>query len=296
MISPRSLLSVMLLLPLAASAQDIGMVTVMEGQLRVIRGVTVLQGAEGMRIHGSDIIESSDAGFAQLEFAGGTIVALGSSSRVLLSTYAGKAAKVALLDGWLKSQSGSNAGVSRYDTPLLAATTQAGVLVLHSTPSQSDVFVESGSARIGEVSRDGALRTPRPAKQDQFFSRISGKNISDSPRPSADFVGALPRQFRDTFPALASRFTGKPPEPKRAHAVSYSEIQPWLTVARQDWRSGFVRRFQPRLNDPAFRRALEANLKEHPEWEPLLHPELYQPRNSPKTTGNPDPNSGRSAK
>lgn len=291
--APRSLLAMILLLPLAVWAQDVGLVTVMEGgPLRVIRGVNVLQGVEGMRIHSGDIFESSDKGFAQLEFTGGTIVALGGSTRVLLLNYIGKAGKFALLDGWLKAQTGPSTGASRYDTPLLAATTQDGVLVLHSAPNETEVFVESGSARIGEVGRDGTLRSPSPAKNDQFFSRTAGKSVSDSPRPSPGFVEALPRQFRDTFLSLASRFTGRPPEPARVHAVSYAEIQPWLTVGRLDWRNGLVRRFQSRLSDPAFRRAVEANLKEHPEWQPFLHTDAYKPRNSQKAPGNSD-NPGR---
>ena len=129
-------------------------------------------------------------------------------------------------------------------------------------------------------------------KAGQFASRLAGKDITVSPRPSSPFVESMPRQFRDTFPSLLSRFTGKPPQPKRDHEVTYSEIQPWLTIG-QAWRKGFVKRFQARLNDPAFRKALESHLKDHPEWGPLVHPELYQQKTSPTATGNPDPKNRR---
>ena len=37
-------------------------------------------------------------------------------------------------------------------------------------------------------------------------------------------------------------------------------------------------RFRPRLADPAFRSELIANLKYHPEWDPILFPEKYKPK------------------
>jgi hypothetical protein len=273
-----SLLVVSLLLALPAVAQELGAMTLVEGPLRLIRGTTVLQGTDGVRLRQGDIIESSDGGFAQLEFTDGTIMALGSSTRVLLLSHTsgrddhGNAKALLLLSGWLKSQTGSTSQAYRYDSPLLAATIQDGSLVLHATAELTEIFVESGSARIGEVSTEGKWRNPQIAKGGQFYSRLAGKNIAVSPRPSSTFIETMPRPFRDTFPSRMPRFANKQPQPKRDHEVTYSEIQPWLT-ARQAWRSGFVRRFQPRLQDPAFRKALEAHLRDHPEWAPVVNTE-----------------------
>ena len=52
--------------------------------MHVIRGSTVLKGGEGIRLHPRDILETSDPGFAQVELAGGTIAALGASTRLYL--------------------------------------------------------------------------------------------------------------------------------------------------------------------------------------------------------------------
>jgi hypothetical protein len=290
----------LLVLTLPATAQEIGALTLVEGPLRLIRGTTVLQGQEGVRLHTGDIIESSGTGFVQLELTGGAIIALGNSTRVFLlghamSRNAGNQTELVLLSGWLKGQSASNSGSYRYDSPLLAAAAQDGTIVLHAAGTSAEIFVESGSARIGEVSGSGIWRDPRVVKAGQFTSRVAGKNVTVSPRPSSTFVESMPHQFRDTFSPLMSRFAGKPPQPKRDHEVTYSEIQPWLTIG-QAWRRGFVRRFQSRLNDPAFRSALEAHLKEHPEWDPLIHPERYQPETSPVATGNPDSKDRRYSK
>jgi len=278
------LLLIFALLPLSVTAQDVGVLTLGEGAMRVIRGTTVLQGVVGMQLHQSDIIETSDAGFVQLEFSGGTIVLLGASSQLFILSHTtggavhkttGKArAELVLLSGWLKGETAST-GMYSYLSPLLAATTQDGTILLHVAAGGAEVFVESGSAKVSEVSAQGNLGATSSAKSEQFFSRRAGKNITVSSRPDSAFVGTMPIPFRDTIPSRLSRFSGEPPEPKRDHEVSYSEIERWLTIPPA-WRRGFVERFRPRLNDAAFHHAVEDHLNTLPDWDPVLHPEKYK--------------------
>jgi hypothetical protein len=297
--NPSLLLVLLLLPPPPVAAQEIGTLTFLEGALRVIRGTTVLQGAEGVRLHQGDIIESSDPGFAQLEFAGGTTVALGASTRLFLFSHPrGKkmgdkanTAQLVLLSGWLKGETAVNGGAYRYASPLLAAATQDGTVVLHATAQAAEIFIESGSASIAEVRPNGNRGQSVGAKAGQFFSRRAGKNLTDNPRPTSTFIESVPRPFRDTLPSRLSRF-GKPVEPRHDHEVTYPEIQPWLNIG-QTWRRGFVERFQPRLKDAEFRRALEAHVNNHPEWDPVLHPEKYLPPPRPTPAHNTDSPHGR---
>jgi hypothetical protein len=283
--SVRRLLLLVLLFPLSAFTQEAATVTMVEGGLRLIRGTSLLQGAESMRLRAGDIMESADSGFVQLEFPGGVVVALGPGSHVLLlSDRPGrdgdKARAMVLLSGWLKGELGPNAGTYRFLTPALAVTSREGSVLVHAgTPSE--IFVESGSAVIAAVKPDGNLGETTPAKAGQFISRRAGKSIATAPRPDPNFINAMPRYFRDTLPSRYPRFAGKrPAEPRREHEVTYPEIQPWLT-AGYAWRRGFVQRFEPRLNDAEFRRAVEAHVGEHPEWDRILHPEKYQPKTPP---------------
>lgn len=267
-------------LSIPAAVQDVGTVTFLEGSLLIIRGTTVLQAAEGTHLKQADIVESSEKGFAELEFVGGAIVALGPSSRLYIvrqgaggksgSDAAGT--ELVLLNGWLKGQSDTRAGSYRYETPVLAATTGNGTLVFHNNESGGDVFVESGSTSIAEVSPDGRVGKPTTGTAGQFFSRGKGKGLVSSSHPGAAFVDAMPRSFRDALPSRVAHFSGKPAEPKAQHQVSYVEIQPWLTMPLA-WRKGFVDRFKGRLKDPEFRKQLEIHTAEHPEWGPILHPE-----------------------
>ena len=293
---PLGMMVALLLLSIPAAAQGIGSVTFLEGSLRLIRGTGVLRGAEGILLRQGDILESSDRGIVQLEFTGGTVVALGPSSRLYIFSHsAGRASggagsqsvgtQLILLSGWLKGESKPDAGSYRYQTPLLVATTANGTVVIHSYESGSDAFVESGSANLAEVSPDGIGRHPEAGKAGQFFSGRAGKALSSSPRPNSAFVDAMPPAFRDTLPPRLARFAGKSVEPKVDHQVTYAEVQSWLMMP-STWRRGFVDRFEPRLRDPEFRKQIELHVAEFPEWDPILHPEKLHPETPPAPVPN----------
>jgi hypothetical protein len=258
---------VALLVSLNAHAQEVGTVTLLkDSPLRVIRGVSVLQGGEGIRLRQGDILETGPAttAQAQLELSGGAIVELGPSSQVFLYTQGGAAAEMVLLSGWLKGETTS--GSFRYSSPLAAATTKGGNVLLHATAGDVDIFVERGAASVSIASA-----APVASSADKvFFTRRAGKPLTAAGRPSQDFIGAMPVSFRDVLPSRLARFAGaKPPVPKSDHDVSYAEIERWLTSS---WGRGLVARFKPRLQDSAFRQAIEGHLATLPEWEPVVHP------------------------
>jgi hypothetical protein len=261
-------LIVALFVSLYAHSQEVCTLTLLkDSPLHVIRGVSMLQGIEGMRLRQGDILETGPAptAQAQLEFTGGAIMELGPSTEVLLLSLAGTTAETAMLTGWLKGE--TTAGTYRYSSPLATATTKGGNVLLHVTADTAEVFVEHGTASVGA---GNAAATPSSADK-IFFTRKAGKPIVPAGRPSGEFIGAMPVSFRDEFPSRLSRFAGaKPPVPKTDHDVSYAEIERWLTSS---WGKGLVTRFKPRLQDSAFRQAIEAHLAALPEWEPVLHPQ-----------------------
>jgi hypothetical protein len=282
--------SALLLWPMPAAVPGVGSVTFLEGSLRLLRGTNALQGAESMRLRPGDILETSDKGFVQLEFPGGTVVALGPSSRLyILRHSAGHPGVKAgsdivgdfvLLAGWLKAESNAGTGAYRFESPLLSATVGSGTVVMHAYEGECEVFVESGPATIGEVSPDGSSHQPASAKTGQFFSRRTSKGVASVSRPNPGFLDAMPPAFRDTLPSRLAHFADKSVEPRTDHPVAYAEIQAWLTMPTL-WRRGFVERFTPRLKDSEFRKQLEAHLGQHPEWDAILHPEKHPPEAAP---------------
>jgi hypothetical protein len=256
------------LVPIGAHSQETGTLTLLKDTpLHVIRGVSMLQGVEGMRLRQGDILETGPAptAQAQLEFTGGAIVELGPSTQVLLLSQTAASAETAMLAGWLKGE--TTAGTARYASPLVTATTKGGNLLLHITADNAEVFVEKGAASVGI---GGAGATPSSAEK-IFFTRKAGKPIAAAGRPSPEFIGAMPVSFRDEFPSRLARFAGaKPPVPKNDHDVSYADVERWLTSG---WGRSLVVRFKPRIQDSAFRQAIEAHIAALPGWEPVLHPE-----------------------
>jgi hypothetical protein len=282
----RILLFALVLLPSALHAQGAGTFTMIEGSIRVLRGTSVFvadRKMEGMRLQNNDIVETSSPGFVQVEFSGGTIAAIGPSTRVLLRSSGGP--ELVVMSGWVKGE--TSAGSYRLASPLMTATAKAGAVNFHAGADGADAYIETGTATISEG--EGKVI---PGKTGQFFSRHGGKNIAVAPRPDGAFVNAMPVPFRDTLPARASHFAGKkPPEPKMDHEVTYAEAEPWLRLGR-GWRRSFSERFQPRLKDAEFRKSVEQHISEYPEWDRVLHPEKYEKSpNAPSTASTPPPGS-----
>ena len=256
---------------LPATSQEIGTLTLLKDTpLHVIRGVSVLQGVEGMRLHSGDIVETGPAptAQAQFEFTGGAIVELGPSTQMLVASASAAAGEMVLATGWLKGETTS--GVYRYSSPLAGVTCKGGNLLLHATADAADVFVERGTA---SVSGGSAPIVSAPGKI--FFSRKGAKPLAATDRPSGEFIGAMPISFRDALPPRLPAFAGKKtPAPKTDHEVTYADIERWLTLSAT--RRQFAARFRTRLQDPAFRQAIEAHQSSLPEWNPYLHPETNQ--------------------
>lgn len=274
--------------PLVASAQPTAIITILEGEGALLRGTTRYVLAEGVRLAAGDIVQTSDKAFARIEFADGSIADLGPSAR-LLTAAAQRAAKSGgmgehfLLSGLMKLTAGKQAAAGyRYATPHFAVTTTEGVAVMQIAVAETAVFVESGEARLTEGGPKGASALQR-LRGGEFYTRKSGQKSAVAPRPSQAFIGALPRAFLDTIPSRLARFKDRELAPKRAEEIAYAEVEAWLKTNR-DVRRPLVQRWRSRANDPVFRGALIVNLRDHPEWDPILFPEKYKPKENKSVT------------
>jgi len=254
----------------SAHPQDVGTLTLLESTpLHVIRGTSVMQGVEGMKLRPGDILETGPAGAAQaqLEFTSGAIIELGPSTQVYLLSETGSTANLVLLSGWLKGE--TTAGSYVYSSPLASATTKGGNVLLHATADNADVFVEHGVASVS-----GGSGAAIPSSVDKiFFTHKAGKPLLPAGRPSQDFIAGMPISFRDVLPSRLEKFASKKPAvPKVDHEVTYAEIERWLLLPAA-WRRNFAARFSPRLHDSAFRQAISDHIGALPDWGPFLHPE-----------------------
>jgi hypothetical protein len=249
------------------------MLTLLEGSAGLVRGVARYALAEGARMQSGDIIEVGDKGLAEIEYPDGAAIALGAGTRVLaVSMPRGKSAAgdYYVMQGALKVAGVSKAARLRVLTPLFTLSPVEGVSVMIVSAGAGSVFIESGEARLAAAPATLSL------KSGQFFAGKAGQKGAVAQRPSKEFIDAMPKAFFDPLPSRMARFKDRETQPKRVDEVSYGDVEAWLK-APPAIRRPLVTRFEPRASDPKFRAALEANLRYHPEWDPILYPEKYLP-------------------
>jgi hypothetical protein len=266
--------------PLAAAAADpLVIVTLNEGPATLVRGVARHALAEGVRLQSGDILEVGDKGLAQIEFADGVAFALGPNARAMLSSLShGKqaAASFYVAQGALKIARVKPDAHLRIETPWITLQPTQGAAVLVLEDGGGSLFVEGGEVRVAEThAARGAV--PLRLKSGEFYAGKAGQRAAVTSRPTPAFIGALPRLFLDPLPARMARYRDRPVQPRQLDLVSYAQVEIWLK-APPAIRRPLLARFRPRAHDPAFRAALVANLRFHPEWDPILFPEKYLPK------------------
>ena len=244
----------------------------------LVRGVTRYALAEGVRLQSGDIVEVGDKGLAQIEFPDGAALSLGAGTRMLaVSMLQGKAAggNYYVTQGALKIAGVQKDARLRFVTPVFTLQPVEGIAVALVSGGEGSVFVESGESRLDGPPAKGAATAPVRLKGGEFFTLKAGQKGAVAPRPSQAFIGALPRAFLDSLPSRMARYKEREVQPRQLALATYAEVETWLK-GPPDVRRPLVKRFEQRADDPAFRAALVANLRFHPEWDPVLYPEKYE--------------------
>jgi hypothetical protein len=264
--------------PLAAEAADIGMVTLIEGNAKVLRGTTWYKLVPGAVVADGDIVEVDDRAHAHVEFAqGGAANLVGPAALYFtpMSMRAGEPRSPRLLGlprGWLKVE--SKAPGIRLRTPALDVATTDGILVVHARRPDVEVYVESGAARLIELRPNGSDGATSEAKHGEYWMKRAAAPLAAEAHVPREFVKSMPKHYADRLPAFAARFTS--PSPLASdREVTFAEAEPWL--AGRD-RAVFERRFAPRLRDPGFRRDAGPHVHRYPSWDRMLNPEKYSPK------------------
>ena len=263
----------------SAFGQTVGILTVAEGGAQLVRGSSTYSAAQGVALQNGDMLAPGPKGQAQIEFKDGAILNLSRGTRAFLmsSPSAGGEPGVALQPGWVKFTRAKAAKGKpyRYIMPLARLDTAGATGVLRIGEDSSEIFIESGAARLVEMSRSGAPAGGRDLKGGEFVVRAAGQPLRVSPRPSAEFIKGMPGYFRDDLPVFLPRVRDKSVEPAREHEASYAEVEPWLKASAPIRRT-LIERFRGRAKDPQFRSKLIENLAAHPEWDRILFPEKYE--------------------
>jgi hypothetical protein len=278
-------LCLLLGMPLFASecaAADAGMITLVEGPARILRGVTWYKLAPGATLQEGDVIEAADATKVQAEVTGGPMVhivgpallyAAGIAARGEGAGSAGGAVEFDLEQGWLKVASTPDKVAARLRISGATITFVDATVLVRADPTSNEIFVESGSARITEMSRAGSPGAAHDAPTGEYWAQASDRSISRQRGPPGKFVASMPRHLIERLGSFAARYKGKPVALVADRDIVLAEAD--LLLAGP-YRKSFVRRFAVRLADPAFRKEVDAGIAAYPEWDRVLHPEQYR--------------------
>ena len=266
----------------AAPAPGAAMVTIVDGDAAVLRDTGRFAAAEGLRLRADDIVTTGSAArLVRIELDDGKTLDLGPSTQLMLLPRPlardGGGPTAYVLQGWVKLTVPAKASTpAALATPRLDVVRVAGTLIASVAADPLWVFAESGSVEL-QRRRDGKTTLLQPLQDgDSYVLPASGPG-SVSRMPPVELRGQVPRAFLDTLPRRAERFAGRNVEPARPAEVSYAEIAPWVN-AEAALRPAFVQRLTPRARDNGFRGALVAEMKLHPEWQPVLFPPPPPPK------------------
>ena len=263
---------------LPALASDAGVVTIVDGSARVLRGTVWYKLVAGATFQEGDVVDAGERTTVQVELTpGGTLNLVGpgalyAASLPPRSDKADAPAEFALDRGWLKFVVPATAGSARLRTPTALVSTSEAVFVTRADVRTFELFIESGAAKVFEAGRTGREGAAHDAKAGEYWMRDGDKPFSSERRAPVKFVASMPRHLIDKLASLAAKFKGKRPPLAVDREVTLAEADPWLAGP---YRRAFARRLGGRLADPAFRKAVEANIAAYPDFDRVLHPEKY---------------------
>ena len=271
----------------APAAEPPAVVTLLEGQAALLRGTVRYTLAEGVRLQSGDIVELGDKGAALIEFADGCELNLGPKARFYLAALSPRAAKGGgisdfyLMQGWSKLASGKSAAPLRITTPVFGLGTADATAVIQIADGDGAMFVEAGEVRVAEGFVKASPASPVRLRGGEFFTRRAEGRGTTAARPTPAFVAAMPKAYMDNLPSRLGKYKDREVNPRATGELTYADVEMWLK-APPEIRRPVMQRFIPKANDLAFRQALVANLKSHPEWDPILFPEKYKPKEPPE--------------
>ena len=283
---PALIVAVLLALPGVALAADVvGTITILEGQAQIYRGSGRLLAAEGVRLSPGDIVETAAATFAQIELLDQSVAQFGPATRVMLSPPTARqkapSRSMYVMEGWIKligakKEASADAGFD-IRSPQFEVAAAPAVTVLHASATGLDLFAENGNVRITERQPGGAAGSAVALKAGDFYQRRFPARGTVAGGVAPAFVAEMPRAFRDSLPPRIERFRERAVQAKDGPPVAYADVQDWLQ-AEPALRRPLMPRWRPKLQEPAFRAAVAAHMNAHMEWDPILFPEKYRPK------------------
>jgi hypothetical protein len=266
----------------AGAAGAVGVATIVEGRATVIRSLSKFDIAPGVRLQSDDLVRTGKGTFLRIEYDDGAKVDLGSDTSIQLNPPARRKSDrpgLYVMSGLVKLIAGKSEdhATAALGSPQFDIFDVSGAVVARIDAAAGAAFAEQGRARC--VDRRGRATSVTPLQSGDFVVLRRDEAVSLSGHAPPDFVASLPRQFLDPLPSTLSHFA-RETAPKGQALFTYAEVEAWIN-AEAPIRRQFVKLWRAKADDDEFRASLEQGLSRHPEWGPVLYPELYEPKPKP---------------
>ena len=263
-----------------AGAADAGIYTLVEGDARVLRGTTWFKLVPGARAEEGDIVEAGEHANVQLELSGGAAInlhgpgAFFATGIFVADNKPAAASDITIQRGWLKCAATGKQAL-RLRAGSMGVDLVQAIVVLNVDARSAEMFVESGTAKVAVQAPRAKTASTREAAAGEYLSRSGADAPLVATRPASAFISDMPREYRDPLPLLAPRFAKAAPELEPLREITLAEAEPWLASSN---RKAFLKRFAPRLSDATFRAGIIARPTMFPEWDRIVRPERYRPK------------------
>jgi hypothetical protein len=261
---------------------EVGMVTLVDGKPKILRGTSWFTLSEGVRVRDGDTLDVPDKAQVELELTDGGAVSVYGPGALYAASFTSRDAKqtglaeLFLTRGWLKLDTKPPGARVRIRTPVGTVAASDAAAVVHVTGDALELFVETGALKMGDAAKvDGS---GNDIKAGGYAIRGTGKTVETSARAPSAFVATMPRDFMDPLPKRALKFASARADPAPDRDATFAEAQPWLSGP---YRAAFMKRFEPKLADPAFRTAADANARTLPEWNAVAAKPKAEPAPPP---------------
>lgn len=235
---------------------NIGVFTDVSGDTRIQRGEIYLAAMPGVEVDEDDILETGANASAQVEMNDGSLLKLGSGTRLLLADYKfdndGNVIKAGLdaLSGWLRfAVSKLQSADRRYDINTLTMT--IGIRgtegVIEMTESRDGLFLETG-----EVAVNAADAGSTQLRAGEFIERIQGRPFARATAPPMTFRARMPGVMQARLARRAHLLKQRGLPPRQIRRVLREDRKRYLDQ-HPHLRHKFEQRFHERArkNSPA---------------------------------------------
>jgi len=177
-----------LLLSLTAhAATSIGVITDIEGEVKLLRGDTFFAAANGVEVFQSDALETGEDSKAQVDMVDGSNLLVGPGTRIRLSEYevgddnSVTSAVVDVVSGWMRFAVAKLDDLGSYniDTPTMTIGVRGTEGVIEAGDEKSGLFLEEGKVELFEIAENdnAAPAAPLAVAAGQYAERLRGQRL-----------------------------------------------------------------------------------------------------------------------